>query len=183
MYVGRVGRFARLRPEFKKMGDERMCQLLRSSLQRFFQGKGYLRAHVIPCVNSRERLSLRALDWLVTNFAKERNVRFRRGTKPFSMYREYRLQLKAYTKRWFDPFQRRERIVFTDGEETFTTTVGQLNFFKWAIQTGVLQYALDNIATIEEHMHAQPKRTPSDKRKPVARFSDPCSSIAGDFVV
>lgn len=36
--------------------------------------------------------------------------------------------------------------------EPFVTTLGQLNFFRWAIKTGVLKYAIENASAIEKHM-------------------------------
>ena len=62
---------------------------------------------------------------------------------------DYKNQLKAYSKKQFDPFCRRERIIinisdlswkiFDDKDDNkckdneLITTVGQLNFFKWFI--------------------------------------------------
>ena len=153
-----------------------------ASLQRYYQGRGHLRRHVVPILDTRGPVSLRLLDWLVTNYAKQRNVYYAHGGKPFSMYRHYRLQLQAYTKRLFDPFQRRARVVFSDGDKTITTTIGQLNFFKWAIEHGVLDYAERHVVDIEAHMQAQPKPVPH-QRKAVTAFNDPCSSLSGNFVV
>jgi hypothetical protein len=40
------------------------------------------------------------------------------------------------------------------GYPLFQTTVGKLNFFRWAIERGVLQYIKDNLKTIESAMNA-----------------------------
>ena len=41
----------------------------------------------------------------------------------------------------FDPFCRRDRIQFNYGKDKYIiTTVGQLNFFRWAIENKVLDY-------------------------------------------
>ena len=64
--------------------------------------------------------------------------------------------MKAYSKKQFDPFCRRERIVFEPLDKTltegFVTTIGQLNFFRWALQNGVLEYAKTNLNEIEKDM-------------------------------
>jgi hypothetical protein len=66
----------------------------------------------------------------------------------------YKSQLKAYSKKLFDPFCRRERILFqVPGEEPFVTTVGKLNFFRWAIEKGVLTYLTLNTQVIEADMN------------------------------
>ena len=98
------------------------------------------------------RVSLRVVDWLVTNYAKKHNIVYHSEVDgcavAFNMFLEYKCQLKAYSKKHFDMFCRRERIEFRG----VRTTVGQLNFFKWAITTGVLQYARDNHDHIEADM-------------------------------
>ena len=66
------------------------------------------------------------------------------------VYLNYKSQLKAYSKKQFDPFCRRERILFYVGKyngvdnDPLRTTVGQLNFFRWAIQNKILDYIYDN---------------------------------------
>lgn len=57
----------------------------------------------------------------------------------FIVYLNYKSQLKAFSKKLFDPFCRRERIQFQIGtQEPFVTTVGQLNFFRWAFEKNIL---------------------------------------------
>lgn len=44
-----------------------------------------------------------------------------------------------YTKKFFDPFARRDRLILriNPDKETLSTTVGQLNFMKWMLQRNV----------------------------------------------
>ena len=58
-----------------------------------------------------------------------------------------------YSKKRFDPFCRWDRIVipYKDGN-SIQTTIGQLNFFKWAIENLVLDYVEQNFDTIYEDM-------------------------------
>jgi hypothetical protein len=66
----------------------------------------------------------------------------------------YKNQLKAYSKKLFDPFCRRERISFQiPGHEAFLTTVGKLNFFRWAIEKGILEYIKGHQQDIEKEMN------------------------------
>lgn len=46
----------------------------------------------------------------------------------------YQHMLKVYSKGLFDVFARGERLDLRLGDEVVTTTVGQMNFFRWAIQ-------------------------------------------------
>jgi hypothetical protein len=55
----------------------------------------------------------------------------------------------------FDPFCRRERILFQlKDTPAFVTTVGKLNFFRWAIEKGVLDYIYINLIQIEKEMNS-----------------------------
>ena len=98
------------------------------------------------------KMSLRVLDWLVTNYAKKRNIVYGIMVEDrevaFNMFLEYKSQLKAYSKRYFDPFCRRGRVLHRGVE----TTCGQLNFFRWAIKYGVLDYAVKHHDDIEQDM-------------------------------
>jgi len=40
------------------------------------------------------------------------------------------------------------------GHEQFLTTVGKLNFFRWAIEKGIINYIQMNLAKIEKEMNA-----------------------------
>jgi hypothetical protein len=87
----------------------------------------------------------------------------------FKVYLEYKLNLKAFSKRRFDPFCRWERISIpvpagADDSATaasaaavqyFETTIGQLNFFKWAISNYILDYIEQNFESIEKDMNSR----------------------------
>ena len=71
--------------------------------------------------------------------------------------------MKAYSKRRFDPFCRWERISIPyKGDNFIETTIGQLNFFKWAIENQVIKYIEENYETIEKDMNS---RNSTSKRK------------------
>ena len=95
------------------------------------------------------RISLRLLDWLVTNYAKKHNVSYlATGNRHVVVYLAYKSHLKAYSKKMFDPFCRWKRIQFME----MKTTVGQLSFFEWAIQDDVLAYIDAHFAEIQKDM-------------------------------
>ena len=56
--------------------------------------------------------SLRLIDWFVTNYSKIHNTSYILNNQKFCVYMNYKNQLKAYSKKLFDPFCRRERILF-----------------------------------------------------------------------
>jgi hypothetical protein len=62
--------------------------------------------------------------------------------------------LKAYSKRRFDPFCRWERISIPyDNNSFMETTIGQLNFFKWAIENRIVDYIEEHYQDIENDMN------------------------------
>jgi hypothetical protein len=112
---------------------------------------------MLRIINGESRISLRIIDWFSTNYAKKNFTTFNlNGRLRFKVYNDYKLKLKAYSKRRFDPFCRWDRIKmpFGDNEYSIETTIGQLNFFKWAIENGIIKYIEDNYAIIEEDMNS-----------------------------
>jgi len=131
--------------------------LLMTSLSKFYLDEKNINI-LIPIVNGLSKISLRVLDWFVTNFCKKHNtvIHYQRDGKAQKLivHLDYKNQLKAYSKKQFDPFCRRERINFIYGKgNELLTTVGQLNFFRWAIEHHVLDYINDNLEIIEADMN------------------------------
>ena len=142
--------------------------LLLESLIQYYSKNMNVLTNIITQKNV---LSLRILDWLVTNYAKKNNIVYNINKNGniynFNIYLDYKNQLKAYSKKYFDPFCRRERILINTSDLTWSylnnnkhkvneneliTTVGQLNFFKWFIENNVLNYAIQNIEKIDKDM-------------------------------
>jgi len=128
-------------------------ELIVSNLQKFYTSRSDMK-EIMPVLLGTSDLSLRLVDWFVTNYAKKHNIGYILDSQEFLVYMNYKSQLKAYSKKLFDPFCRRERIMFqVPGEEPFVTTVGKLNFFRWAIEKGVLTYLKLHSVKIEAEMN------------------------------
>ena len=85
--------------------------------------------------------------------------------KNFIVYLEYKAQLRAYSKKQFDPFCRRERIVFYINEHEILTTIGQLNFFRWAIENKIILHVEKNLNEIDNDMNTSIKSHYTSKKK------------------
>jgi hypothetical protein len=119
-------------------------------LERFYNDKNTERVRNILTGNS--NLSLRLIDWFVTNYAKKFNISYMtKANKHVIVYLSYKSHLKAYSKKMFDPFCRWKRIKFHDMD----TTVGQLNFFEWALTDEVLDYLEQNRETVHADMETR----------------------------
>lgn len=133
--------------------------LLLRNLVVFFRKDNNLKK-MLDIINGESRISLRIVDWFATNYAKQRfsvyNITKNERTERFNVYRDYKLKLKAYSKKRFDPFCRHDRIniPYGDDDSTFIqTTIGQLNFFKWALENNVINYIEDHYQDIEHDMN------------------------------
>jgi len=141
--------------------------LLLNKLTEFYTNLEYLET-MMRIINGETKISLRIVDWFVTNYAKKYytvyNIPSLKGdiSTRFKVYHDYKLKLKAYSKKRFDPFCRWERITIPFMEKHMETTIGQLNFFKWAIEYKVIDYIEDNYQQIENDMNS--RNTSSKKR-------------------
>jgi hypothetical protein len=129
-------------------------ELIVQSLQQFYANRSDL-TEILKILEGESEMSLRLIDWFVTNYSKFHNISYIHKNQDFFVYIDYKNQLKAYSKKLFDPFCRRERILFQVGPyPSFLTTVGKLNFFRWALEKGILDYIKLNMAKIETAMNA-----------------------------
>jgi hypothetical protein len=133
-------------------------ELIIMSLQTFYSNRTDLQ-EIMELLQGTSIISLRLIDWFVTNYAKRHTIGYILGGQEFMVYMSYKSQLKAYSKKLFDPFCRRERIMFSlPGTEQFVTTVGKLNFFRWAIEKNVIEYLKKHRETVETEMNTHMKQ-------------------------
>ena len=123
---------------------------------------------MLKIITGESTISLRIVDWFATNYAKKNYTLYEITNKHgnnirFKVYFDYKLKLKAYSKKRFDPFCRWDRISIPYKDGTYIeTTIGQLNFFKWALENGVIDYIEANYDVIEKDMN---NRNSTSKRK------------------
>lgn len=153
-------------------------ELLLNSLNSFYSNNEEYKMILKKIINGKHELSLRMIDWLVTRFAKTNNIIYwindndndnkiynylpendelikNDKFKKITLYLDYRAQLKSFKKFNFDAFRRHKRIFFKINEtndEYIETTIGQLNFFKWAFNNKIINYAIENQKIIYENM-------------------------------
>lgn len=141
--------------------------LLLNKLMQFYDLNDNL-DKALNIINGKSSISLRIVDWFATNFSKENYTQYpvsKNGSmERFKVYNDYKLNLKAYSKKRFDPFCRWDRITIPYKNGThIQTTIGQLNFFKWAIENSVIQYIEDNYTIIDNDMNTRNSTTKSKK--------------------
>lgn len=131
---------------------------------------------ILPIINREKRkntVSLSLLDWFVTNYTKKYPVQYKIGKKFFNVHSEYKAQLTVYSKKLFDPFNRKnynedKNIVFSlyyDKDKFIETTFKQLNFLKWSLKNKVIKYINDNIIMLNEEYQKFKKEKETEKKK------------------
>jgi hypothetical protein len=126
---------------------------------------------VRPILTGESKISLRLLDWLVTNYAKKHNIAYlTTGGRDVNIYLRYKANLRAYSKKMFDPFCRHKKILYLG----LNTTVGQLNFFHWVFEDEVLDYLEAHYDEVQTDMDEcsttiQPKEGDRRKRHELSR--------------
>jgi hypothetical protein len=145
--------------------------LLHKVLRFYHENDGENMDKMLEVINGTTNISLRIMDWFVTNYSKKHYTVYdlvgsaatAAATRPkrFKVYVDYKLKLRAYSKKRFDPFCRWDRInvPHKNGTTYIQTTLGQLNFFKWAIENEVLRYIHENYTAIETDMNIRNNTT------------------------
>ncbi len=154
------------------------CQnLLLTSLTDYYNSHPENKVILKEIIEGKHKLSLRLIDWMVTHYAKTHNTFYwinknsddiyetypehiidlheSKQIKKINIYLDYRAQLKSYAKLNFDSFRRHNRITFfldLHTNEFIETTVGQLNFFRWAFNNNIIIYAIKHYEKIYQDM-------------------------------
>ena len=140
----------------KNTGILTQNDLLLNTLMDFYNKDNNLEK-MLSIINGESSTSLRIIDWFVTNYAKKHFTVYNLSNVNnlrFKVYSEYKLRLKAYSKQRFDPFCRWERINIPYKNNTsIQTTIGQLNFFRWALENEVIDFIEKNYSKIEADMN------------------------------
>ena len=120
---------------------------------------------MMDIIEGADNISLRILDWFVTRYAKK-GVFYTKDGELYDIHINYKAQLKSYKKRYFDPFRRKDKFTYTftiNGEsKDLLTTIGQLNFFDWAISNNIISYVALCLPQITKAMNLSNKE---DKKK------------------
>lgn len=100
---------------------------------------------MIDIIEGKSEISLRILDWVVTKYAKDKNIIYEiddEDDEPyFNVYIMYKSYLGAFRKKYFDAFRRQQKIMYYFNDTLcIVTTIGQLNFFRWVFRYNILDH-------------------------------------------
>lgn len=144
-------------------------QLLLDKLLEYYRRNNNLE-FMLNIINGSSNISLRIVDWFVTNYCKKNYTVININNNRVKIYDDYKLKLRSYSKKRFDPFCRWERITIPFNDEThIQTTIGQLNFFKWALENGIIDYIQSNLKIIEMDMNTRNNSRSKENKKDLSK--------------
>ena len=123
---------------------------------------------LVDIVSQNNKVSLRILDWFVTNYSKDYNITLDDGGG--GVYEDYKLMLWSYKKKRFDPFCRdfKTKYHYTDTKgnvQIIDTSCGQLCFFKWCFEKNIIKYVKKHYDNIETDMKSKSSKSKSKGEK------------------
>lgn len=130
--------------------------LLVHNVRRYFEENprawdvvcAYVESKKLP--DGSDPVSLRLIDFLVRKYAKEKACKtVDAAGNQHSIFVEYEQLKMNRHKRRFDAFRRFQKQTVSFHGKELDTTDGQLAFFAWCLQSGVLDFAHANRAVIE----------------------------------
>lgn len=128
------------------------AQVLLSSMDGFYTNPDNAKVFkdIVATGGKRDgNISLRKIEKFITNYSKKTNFAFKTTAgQSFPVHMKYKSTLDGYSKKLFDPFARYDKIEYeipATGEKV-VTTVGQLNFLRWAIKNDIVKYIIDHPA-------------------------------------
>lgn len=142
--------------------------LLLNNLIEYYKKNNNL-DRMLSIINGETKISLRIVDWFTTNYAKKNYTIYNTNNKRFKVYVDYKLKLRSYSKKRFDPFCRWDRITIPYKNFYIQTTIGQLNFFKWAFDNEVIKYIENNYNIIEQDMNSRNSTSKNKQTKNIKK--------------
>ena len=143
--------------------------------ERFFQQPQHVQ-EFLDIIHGKSEISIRIIEWFVTNYSLRKQINYRltvnETTEKFRVYPEYCNRLRSYTKKYFDSFCRSNKLIAswnptdkTEDAVRFVTSIGQLNFFSWAVKYRVLDYVRRHLLEISIDMSAAMKERKQRKQQ------------------
>ena len=120
--------------------------ILLTSINQFYDQEPN-RSKLLTILDKSSGISLRNLEWFITNYAKKNNTSFTTTEgKLFTVHCAYKSSLDGYSKKLFDPFCRSQKFPYSipGTSQEIQTTLAQLNFIKWCIKNNIIDYIARN---------------------------------------
>jgi hypothetical protein len=140
---------------YKKLNLTSQEILLLKSLEEFYNNNPCFTL-LVSIIDGTSIISRRTFEYFVTKYALNHNISYEIEEKGiisnFIVHSSYKDQLKAYKKKYFDPFGRGERIPLFVNNDCIITTIGQLNFYRWFFTKKIYDFSVNNYNIIQNEL-------------------------------
>lgn len=133
--------------------------------KKFFSNNQKYIHDLINIIDGKSKISIRILDWFITNYSKKNGtcykIKVNGKHEYFYVNNEYKNQLYGYSKKYFDAYCRRKKIIYNykykdENNVTqrlvFILTIAQLNFFQWVLKNQIIKYVKKHFDEIKADM-------------------------------
>jgi hypothetical protein len=108
---------------------------------------------IYPIIMGQDDIPMSTINYAVTNYAKRLSSYVIVNDKYVYIYASYKKNLDIHTKDFFDAFCRQVKFPFYYDDNRFViTTIGQLNYYKWCINNGIIDWVRKNFDSIKLYM-------------------------------
>lgn len=155
-----------------------------AKVEAFFSKPEHM-GKLLPFLHGTSKISLRMVEWFVFVYCMKQTVDWFIGDEYFNVYLDYQAEMGDNKKQRFDPMGRKWRketrklkngettvvnvyhginFYYTD-DDYVVTSVAQLNFFRWFIGKGILDYMLEHYDKLSVAMNKYNKDAKVNKTK------------------
>jgi len=163
--------------DFKSISEDKFTsqeKIILDRNKRFYSTDRKYIDTILKIIDGKSNISIRVLDYFVTNYSKVNNIFYKirlNGIEElFYVSIEYEKQLNGYSKDYFDPFCRKKKVIYSYRDKDskvepihFVSSIGQLNFFRWAIFHKIIKYVEIHLKEIESDMKASAKKAKEER--------------------
>lgn len=141
-------------------------RLLAFKVINYFNGtKCFNRVEKFITKNKDNKISLRDLEAFVTKYAAIHGLWYYHEGTEYVLHERYKAALTSYNKGLLDPFRRTQRVDIKYDNKVIQTTIGQLNFLRFLIDSKALDWLENNYKIIRVELQ-QLKNTKTRNNDP-----------------
>ena len=121
-----------------------------------------------PIINQEDDISLRLIDWTLTNYAKKHCIKYQLSNgRIIDVHQSYKNFMTSYRRNiLFDLFRRGKcsKVIYGNQKLSLLTGIKQLNSFRFILEIELIDYIRKNKEKIETDMRISLRRSAANKK-------------------
>ena len=126
-----------------------------------------------PIINQEDDISLRLIDWTLTNYAKKHCIKYQLSNgRIIDVHQSYKNFMTSYRRNiLFDLFRRGKcsKVIYGNQKLSLLTGIKQLNSFRFILEIELVDYIRKNKEKIETDMRISLRRSAANKKNAKTR--------------